>query len=186
METFNEINNQLFRFFNELAWQSDISDSVFVVFATSLAYVFYFSIITYLFLRKEEEQKTLFGFPSYFREPVMVLGVTLISLGFVLFLKTLFDIPRPFDVLPNVRSLVEQGLGDSFPSGHAMVLSSLSVAVMIYQRRLGILLLVLACLIGILRIIVGVHYPADILGGLLLGIFLPITARAFIHRLRSI
>ena len=183
----SELNTQLFLILNGLAGQSNFSDSLFVVFATVFADIVFVAVMLGVFFHRDKEShRTLLGIPTTLREPVMVLGVSFLSGIGALILKGIFAIPRPFLVLPEAHKLIVYGLNDSFPSGHAMFFASLAVAVAIYHRRLGILLLALAFLIGVMRIIVGVHYPIDIIGGLVLGALLPLVARFFIHRLKRV
>jgi undecaprenyl-diphosphatase len=63
--------------------------------------------------------------------------------------------------------------GPSFPSSHA--LTNMAVAVffgMVFRsRRLLYILMGLAVLIGISRVYLGLHYPSDIVGGILIGAF---------------
>lgn len=85
-------------------------------------------------------------------------------------LKYIFHIPRPFmthDILPLV---FEKGY--SFPSEHTTVFFALATAVYFLNRRTGFWMYILAFIIGISRIIIGVHYPVDILAGAVLGIFI--------------
>lgn len=100
---------------------------------------------------------------------LMGLAVLLVSLG-----EQFFDIfiarPRPFVFYPNV--LTFNTLVDlySFPSMHVAV--AFTCALVLWQMRyrwLGGIAFVLAILIGISRVAIGVHYPTDILGGLVLG-----------------
>jgi undecaprenyl-diphosphatase len=89
-------------------------------------------------------------------------------------LKLLFGRPRP-DVVP---WLVEVGHA-SFPSGHAMLAAAvyLSLAVLIARvlrrRRLKTYVLAIAgmlvALVGISRVVLGVHYPTDVIAGWLAG-----------------
>ncbi len=83
-------------------------------------------------------------------------------------LKALFGRPRPSDVMPQVRQVFTRGL--SFPSGHAQN----SAAVWGYLgNRLGGWRLSAACalvaLIGLSRVVLGVHYPSDVVAGWLAG-----------------
>ena len=84
--------------------------------------------------------------------------------------KPLFHRARPFEVIENARQLV-QAYGYSFPSSHAANSFSLALAVsFIWKNRwITAALLFLAFLSGISRIYVGVHYPLDMLGGILLA-----------------
>jgi membrane-associated phospholipid phosphatase len=57
----------------------------------------------------------------------------------------------------------------SFPSGHAAAAGGFAVAIALFWRRAAWLLAVLALLEGFLRVFIGVHYPHDVLVGLLFG-----------------
>ncbi len=76
--------------------------------------------------------------------------------------------PRPF-VGHTVHLLIRHAADPSFPSDHATLAFSLAFSVLFVKRRLGTLLLAMAVLVGISRIYVGVHYPGDILGAMLLS-----------------
>jgi undecaprenyl-diphosphatase len=76
--------------------------------------------------------------------------------------------PRPF-VGHEVNLLFYRPTDSSFPSNPATVGFSLAVALWLYDRRPGALLLVLATLFGLARVYCGVHYPSDVIAGALLG-----------------
>lgn len=81
-------------------------------------------------------------------------------------LKPMVQRTRPYEVIDGLNILVSPEKSFSFPSGHTC--SSFSVAWMYYfqfQKRYGILFMILACLIAVSRLVVGVHYPTDVLGG---------------------
>lgn len=83
-------------------------------------------------------------------------------------IKLLYVAERPFQMLPNVIPYVTTNSG-SFPSVHAAVAFGLATAVYYFSPRLGRLYLIIAFLVGVSRIIVGVHWPIDVLGGFILG-----------------
>ncbi|MGB7093789.1 MAG: phosphatase PAP2 family protein [Anaerolineales bacterium] len=69
----------------------------------------------------------------------------------------------------------------SFPSGHAARSTMLAVlALGMGPLWLGISMLLWAPLVGLARIILGVHYPSDILAGMVLGILMGILVMIFI------
>lgn len=88
-------------------------------------------------------------------------------------LKNLVARPRPYTQLPDLTLLIAKPADWSFPSGHTT--ASLAAAYCYYRmlpkKLYGILALILAALIAFSRLYVGAHYPSDILGGLIVGIF---------------
>ncbi len=88
-----------------------------------------------------------------------------------LILKNIVARVRPYDMIQGLVPLVVRPRDYSFPSGHTA--SSFAAAWVLYRRlpkRFGIPALVLAGLIGVSRLYVGVHYPTDVLVGLVSGI----------------
>ena len=58
----------------------------------------------------------------------------------------------------------------SFPSDHASAAFGIAFAVFMFDRVAGSLFLGAAVLIGSGRLIVGAHYPSDVLAGVLIGL----------------
>lgn len=89
-----------------------------------------------------------------------------------LLLKNLVGRMRPYDVCRSLIPLVAKPVDASFPSGHTG--SSFASAYIMYRylpKREGIAAIVLAALIGLSRLYVGVHYPSDVLTGMMTGIW---------------
>lgn len=76
---------------------------------------------------------------------------------------------RPFEGLPEIQLLIPRPSTYSFPSGHTA--SSFAAAIVIGRvfKKYRAYLLGLAALIAFSRMYLYVHYPTDILGGILLG-----------------
>ena len=86
-------------------------------------------------------------------------------------LKDLFARPRPFNVNPELLTLIKKPHSFSFPSGHTSVsFSGALVLLYMMPKKVGVPAMVLAALIGISRMYVGVHYPTDVLGGIVVGL----------------
>ena len=85
-------------------------------------------------------------------------------------LKNVVARTRPYEVIDGLTSLVGAQKDYSFPSGHTG--SAFAAAVVMFRglpKKYGIPILVFACLMGLSRLYVGVHYPSDVLGGALIG-----------------
>jgi undecaprenyl-diphosphatase len=78
------------------------------------------------------------------------------------------DRTRPF-VAHHLRPHIHHAADASFPSDHTTAAFALAVAVFVYDRTIGAILLVAGVLIGFARVFEGVHYPSDVLGGAVLG-----------------
>ncbi len=75
---------------------------------------------------------------------------------------------RPFLAVPNIIALIPPPLTNSFPSIHIAI--AITVALYAINKRLGLACLIMALCVVIGRIGAGVHYPTDILGGMLIGL----------------
>ena len=64
-----------------------------------------------------------------------------------------------------VNLLFYQPTDSSFPSNSAAAAFAIAAAVWCVNRRIGTVLFIAAAIYGFSRVYVGVHYPADILGG---------------------
>lgn len=104
-------------------------------------------------------------------------------------LKNMVARVRPYEQFTDILLLLERQKDFSFPSGHAC--SSFAAACALYwtseerNRFIGILSLILAALIAWSRLYVGVHFPTDVLCGVLIGIFSAWAAGRLILRLQN-
>ena len=76
---------------------------------------------------------------------------------------------RPYVALPDVRKLARATPENSMPSSHAANWAAATMILYIYYRRSWKIMLPIALLVSFSRIYNGVHYPSDVLVGLILG-----------------
>ncbi|WP_335970604.1 MULTISPECIES: phosphatase PAP2 family protein [Streptomycetaceae] len=99
--------------------------------------------------------------------------------------KSFFTEQRPCQTL-HVAPTVEAcpALGDwSFPSNHSAIAAAAAVALLLVDRRLGLIAVPFALLLGASRVWIGVHYPHDVLAGLFLGTLLSLALLPLLRRL---
>jgi undecaprenyl-diphosphatase len=103
--------------------------------------------------------------------------------------KDIVERGRPVAYLAHVHLHDGDGRGLGFPSGHTSVAFALATVVVVaIPRGWRWAPFVIAALVGIARMSVGVHLPADVIGGAGLGILCGLGARlavAAIERRRS-
>lgn len=112
----------------------------------------------------------------------MALALILHLLACNLLLKPFFARLRPCD-LRTVAMLVPRPNGYSFPSGHSSSAFAAAMALWRADRRWGTPALVLAAFIGFTRMYLYVHFPTDVLAGLVLGCCLGAAAAWMAGRL---
>jgi len=84
-------------------------------------------------------------------------------------LKPLIARVRPFDVVDGINLLVNAPSDFSFPSGHTYSSVIGAYVLTATDKRFGYIAIPLAVIIAFSRLYLYVHYPTDILGGILLG-----------------
>jgi membrane-associated phospholipid phosphatase len=101
-------------------------------------------------------------------------------------LKAIVRAPRPFQVLESIDGKrLATATGYSFPSGHTTTGASFysSLAFAYKKRTLSILCAIMIVLVGTSRLYLGVHWPIDVFGGLVLGIGITLIAYAKLSKL---
>jgi undecaprenyl-diphosphatase len=108
-------------------------------------------------------------------------------------LKSVVDEQRPCRTLHTVTVEACPALGDwSFPSNHAVIAAAAAVTLLFADRRIGLIAVPAAVLMGASRVWIGAHYPHDVAVGLAVGATLallltPLATRAapLVDRLRT-
>lgn len=115
---------------------------------------------------------------------VMALLLLLASNTASELLKLWIQRPRPCHTLEAVRVLVGCSRSSpSFPSSHAVNVTAQALLFASSYRPLAVPLFLAAATVGYSRIYVGVHYPADVAGGIIVGL---ICAAVFIRLGREV
>jgi undecaprenyl-diphosphatase len=175
-----QIDIAIFYFLNNLAGVSPLTDAIILFFAEYLAYiliVIFFSLLIYLFYKKF----------NYISLMVNSFLSTAISMGLLSIIHLLYHRARPFLTYQvhhlNWWPLTETGY--SFPSKHVTFFFALATAVYLYNKKWGIWFFIASILMGVARVAAGVHYPSDILGGMIIGIFVAYVIYYFAEKRRT-
>lgn len=101
---------------------------------------------------------------------LLLLSLLFAFLSGNVLLKNLVARDRPCWLYPDIPLLIENPKDYSFPSAHSMVGFAAAVSVWYTNRRWGIAALVTAALIAFSRLYLFVHWPTDVLVGIILGV----------------
>ncbi|WP_409292856.1 undecaprenyl-diphosphatase [Peribacillus sp. SCS-37] len=154
------MNYELFQHINSLAGHSGLLDTVMVTMSDSVPYVAIALLLYLCFLGNRQhgiERRYTALYAAF-------------SSGIALCLNAIIHIvyyhPRPF-VSHHVHKLVPHAADSSFVSDHTVLVFALAWTLVMRNDRLKYLIFIWAAFVGVSRIYVGVHYPADVLGGVL-------------------
>lgn len=99
-----------------------------------------------------------------------------IELPTYLVLKNSIKRRRPNDVIVEFVAFLVPSDKFSFPSGHTAAAFVMATLCFYYYPAFAVYAYSLAATIGLSRVLLGVHFPSDILAGVLLGILSAVSA----------
>lgn len=152
-------------------WHTPFLDNFFKYFTFLGNGGWFFIVMGIIFLITKKTRKT----------GLRVLIALLISLivGNII-LKPLVARPRPYWV-KDVDILVKHLKDYSFPSGHSYAASAFAASLRYEFKKWSIFWFALAILMGISRLYLFVHYPTDVIAGLILGVLFAMGANKIVN-----
>ncbi len=162
----SNLDYQIFHLINEQANSFSALNGLMRFFAEDAQYVFVLALLLYWFSRNTLNRKMIIS---------AVISIC-IGMGISFIIGHLMYRDRPF-VTHTVIQLIKHPANASFPSDHAIGAFALAVTFWLYSKRFRTFWLAVALLIGFSRIWTGVHYPADVAAGALVGALCAVGTR---------
>jgi undecaprenyl-diphosphatase len=165
MEFLRNADIAALKFINDLAGRSVYSDAVLIFLA--VYFIFIVAALHFLFFWRAKRLDLWFW-------SCMSAGV---AYSIKLAMALIHFRSRPF-VMDGITKLIDKSSTEaSFPSGHTLISFALALGVFWFNRRWGIVFLVGALVVALSRIAVGVHYPSDILAGIIISFLLSFSVK---------
>jgi len=149
-------------FLNGAVGRFFLVDWFFIFFSEFFVYILAAAFLLFLFRIKGWKH----------RANIFSLGIlsVILSRGIATpIIRFFFENPRPFVAL-GIEPLVSHAQTPSFPSGHMAFIIPIVLTLWYINKRAGVWSFAGALLIGIGRVGAGIHWPTDILGGVLIGV----------------
>ncbi|MED3933378.1 undecaprenyl-diphosphatase [Priestia megaterium] len=153
------MNYKLFEMIHGMAGHNHLLDS-FMIFCTNNAiYMFGLALLLMWILGNEEYKRSAFY--------AGITGVMALLMNYLITL--VYYEPRPF-VAHHVHTLLSHAADASFPSDHTTGACTIAFMIWLRHRKVGTFMIILGLLTGFSRIWVGLHYPFDVLGSIVVAI----------------
>ncbi len=160
------MNKKIFFKLNNLVGKSKILDLTLIFWAKYFAFIFWLWLIS-AFLFSDIGKSFNLN-----REQIIYIHLIGIFVWFlVLLIKIIHFTPRPYLIKQTKVLIKKKKSSSAFPSGHTALFFALGGIFIHFSLPLGILVFICAFLVGLSRLISGLHWPIDILGGAIIGTF---------------
>lgn len=165
-----DLDYRFFKFFNSFAGISKAWDFTFVALAEWVIFALVAGLALFVLLKKDDKKRGVLALHALVS--AFVGKVFIVSLIRIFFYRA-----RPFvaGVVTQLES--HNPIEASFPSGHATIMFAMAFSVMFGDTKWGIFYFIIALISSLSRVVVGVHYPADIFGGMLVALFSSIAVK---------
>lgn len=180
------MNNQIFFFFYNLAHKSVFLDNVIIFLGYIFPILILLGVSIFVLIESDifnKNDSVLVRFKRLIYKFVIICGPAIIAFLVGTLIKEIIHLDRSFVQYHEIKPLFNPSQKYSFPSSHATTFSALGLSMYFYNKKIGIFLLISALLIGLARVIAGVHFPIDILGGFLLGFIISYIFNYFSRKL---
>lgn len=137
----------------------------FVSFLGSLGIIWIALTIILLFTKKHR---------TLGRSLAVNLTIDLVACNMII--KPIVARLRPFEFNQSINLVVSAPTDSSFPSGHTLFAFATATIFFIYNKKIGLLMYLFACIMAFSRLYLYVHFPTDVAFGAVLGIILAITS----------
>jgi undecaprenyl-diphosphatase len=157
------IDFDLFKLLNGFAYHHDRVEDL-LRFIALQGQVFFVALLAVVFLMRGKWAS------ASARHGVVAAGFSaLLALGLAQVISHLWERPRPYVGHAGTHLFIPASHDPSFPSDHATAAFAIAVALLLRNRRAGLVAMVMAVLLSVSRVAVGTHYPGDVVAGAALG-----------------
>ena len=173
------LDSFIFNLFNAPAGKFWLFDWLIIFFGQYLAYILVLGAIV-LFFKEKNWRRQVYFFSLTSLSMILSRGIITELIGLI------YDRPRPFVVM-EVSQLINHSSDASFPSGHMAAFFALSLAVFYFNKKWGWWFLGGTTLMGMTRIMAGVHWPSDIIAGAILGLLCVVLVdKLFLKKIKNV
>lgn len=147
-------------------------NQIIIFCATYLIYISALYAFCHIIFKREKKH--------HIRHVIIIFGTAVLAWAVAHFLKGVIAHPRP-----DIVALIKPDDVYSFPSGHATFMFALATSMYGIDKKAGKYIFIMGLITGIARVLAGVHFWYDIVGGFVLGAFVSYVFVMFARHIRD-
>ncbi len=165
------LNQKLFLYINSFAGKNHLVDLIMIIIAQITPYLFIF-LLFYLWFSKRKNEALYAGYGA-------IIGILINKI-----ISLFYFHPRPFMNHLGTTLLFHKA-DSSFPSNHTTFTLSIAFILLTFKstRFIGVIATFFALWCGFSRVYIGVHYPFDIFGSIVVSILTVVFVMIFKNQL---
>lgn len=148
---------KIYEFFHKSEKRYNIFKLIYEL-ATMLFVIGYALLIVYVFCSESKEAI------------VRVIFVPAVTFLLCTVLRHVFNRKRPYETLNITPLIPKDKKGHSFPSRHVVSATIIMMAASYVNIWIGLVLFVICVVVSVFRVLAGVHYISDVIGGILFSV----------------
>ena len=137
--------------------------------STAAVYLIYTIFLLILIFNRDQRFWRVFFTPA--------ISFILLSL-----FRKYFNAPRPYEILDIKPIIKKDTKGKSFPSRHVFSAFLIAMTISYISLPIGVFLMATGCIIALVRVLGGIHFPKDVVAGGVVGIICAIIGWNFLYR----
>ncbi len=167
----NTLNQKLFLYINSFAGKNHLVDLIMIIIAQITPYLFIL-LLFYFWFSKNKNEALYAGYAA-------IIGVLINKI-----IGLFYFHPRPF-MNHLGTTLLSHKADSSFPSNHTTFTLSIAFMLLTFKstRVIGVITTFFALWCGFARVYIGVHYPFDIFGSIIVSVLTIIIVMIFKNKL---
>ena len=169
------LDENLFNFIHQLVGKSRLLDLIAIFFADYSGYILILIALVIIFSAKKLKD-SIYNLAYISLALLLSTGIITQTIRFFFFSN------RPFVDLNFVPLITKSASEASLPSGHASFFFALAFAIYyLGERRWSVIFLATSLIMGIARVYVGVHWPLDIVSGIIVAFISAYTVKLLLE-----
>lgn len=132
----------------------------FIIFGAKYLYLLIFGMAFLFFIKQ----------PRNGKKQIMIFAVVVLPVAYLVsvLISFFYYDPRPF-VQGNFIPLILQEPDNGFPSDHILLSAAISAVIFPFNKKSSVILWLLTVLVGLSRILAGLHHCVDVLGSIVIA-----------------